>query len=73
MQKLREDPLKLIAAEEQLEAYLELERLTTDRMVRRGQFLKLLATVFAAVLFILALAALYLLARRRPSRSPRRE
>jgi N-acetylglutamate synthase-like GNAT family acetyltransferase len=63
--KIRDEPLKVIAAEEQLAAYLELERLRMDRLVRRGQFIKLLATAVAAVLFVLALAALLLLLRRR--------
>lgn len=62
--KLRDEPLKLIAAEEQLEAYLELERSKTDLMIRRGRFLKIAATTFAAVLFALALAILVLVVRR---------
>lgn len=62
--KLRDEPLKLIAAEEQLEAYLELERLKTDRMVRRGRFLKVLATGFAGGLFLIALGVLFVLVRR---------
>ncbi len=71
VRKLREDPLKLIAAEEQLEAYLEMERLRTEQLVRRGQFLKMAATAFAAVLFGLALVALFLVLRRKPG-TPRR-
>jgi N-acetylglutamate synthase-like GNAT family acetyltransferase len=63
--KLREDPLRLIAAEEQLEAFLELERLKTERLVRRGQILKLVATLFAAILLALSFGALFLLFRRR--------
>lgn len=69
--KLRDEPLKLIAAEEQLEAFLELERLKTDQMLRRGRFLKLLATLLAAGLFLLILGALLFLVRRgrpRPAR-----
>lgn len=62
--KLRDEPLKLIAAEEQLEAYLEVERLKTERIVRRGQLLKLIATAIAAVIFCFALAALVILVRR---------
>ncbi len=66
--KLREEPLKLIAAEEQLEAFLELERLKTDRLLRRSQVLKMFATAFAAVLFLVVLGALfYLLRRGRPT------
>lgn len=62
--KLRDEPLKLIAAEEQLEAYLEVERLKTERLVRRGQLLKLIATAIAVVVFAFALAALVILVRR---------
>jgi N-acetylglutamate synthase-like GNAT family acetyltransferase len=62
--KLRDEPLKVIAAEEQLEAYLELERLKTDQMLRRGRILKLAATALAGFLFLLLLAALLLILRR---------
>lgn len=62
--KLREEPLKLIAAEEQLEAYLELERLKTDQMVRRVQVLKILAVGAAIVLFVVTMGALLMLVRR---------
>ncbi len=70
--KLRDEPLKLIAAEEQLEAYLELERLKTNQLVRRGQLLKILATGFAAVIFATALGLLFVMMRRsrRPSPPP---
>lgn len=67
--KLRDEPLKLLAAEEQLDAFLELERLKTERLVRRGQFFKLLATAFAALLFAFALGTLFLLLRRRRNTS----
>lgn len=76
VKRLREDPLKLIAAEEQLEAYLEMERLRTDRLVRRGQLLKMVATLFAAILLAGALAALFLTLTRnrtRPQRNPGRD
>lgn len=63
--KLREEPLKLVAAEEQLEAYLELERLKTERLVRRGRLLKLVATALAAGLLLLVLFALIQLLMRR--------
>jgi N-acetylglutamate synthase-like GNAT family acetyltransferase len=70
--KLRDEPLKLIAAEEQLEAYLELERMKTDQLVRRGRFLKLMATAAAGALFLLCFAALVILFRRnRRSSAPR--
>lgn len=62
--KLRDAPLKLIAAEEQLEAFLEMERSRTERMIRRGRFLKLAATTVAAGIFALALAVLYKTLRR---------
>lgn len=62
--KLRDEPLKLIAAEEQLEAYLELERSKTEQLVRRGQMMKILATGFAAIVFAAALAVLFLMLRR---------
>lgn len=68
--KLRDEPLKLIAAEEQLAAYLELERSRTDQLVRRGQLLKILATGFAAVIFGCALTVLFVMLRRN-RRSPR--
>ncbi|MBL9137658.1 MAG: hypothetical protein JNK85_17435 [Verrucomicrobiales bacterium] len=70
--KLRDEPLKLIAAEEQLEAYLEMERLKTEQLVRRGQVLKMLATVFAALLFAIALGALVILLRKSPKNPQRR-
>jgi N-acetylglutamate synthase-like GNAT family acetyltransferase len=70
--KLRDEPLKLIAAEEQLEAYLEMERLKTEQLIRRGQVLKMLATGFAALLFAIALGALVLLLRKSPRKPPRR-
>lgn len=70
--KLRDEPLKLIAAEEQLEAYLELERLKTEQIVRRGQVLKILATAFAALLFAIALGALVILLRKSPRNNPQR-
>jgi N-acetylglutamate synthase-like GNAT family acetyltransferase len=68
--KLRDEPLKMIAAEEQLEAYLELEKLKTERLVRRGQALKLVATIIAGVVFAIVLSALLVLLGRgrRPSR-----
>lgn len=62
--KLRDEPLKLIAAEEQLEAYLELEKSKTDQAVRRAQFLKVFATVIAVVVFGIAFFALVLVLRR---------
>lgn len=67
--KIRDEPLKLVAAEEQLAAYLELERLKSERLMRRGQVLKIAATTFAAVLFFIVLAALFLLLRGRPKKS----
>lgn len=70
--KLRDEPLKLIAAEEQLEAYLEIERLKTERLVRRGQVLKMAATAFAAFLFVIALGALVVLLRKSPRKTPKR-
>ncbi len=71
--KLRDEPLKVIAAEEQLEAFMELERLKTDRLVRRGHFLKLLATALAALLFAATLGVLLMMMRRSrptPARRP---
>ncbi len=62
--KLRDEPLKLLAAEEQLEAYLELERMRTERMLRRGRFIKLVVTALAAGGFLLLLAALVVVLRR---------
>ncbi|MCC7375617.1 MAG: hypothetical protein IT581_13250 [Verrucomicrobiales bacterium] len=70
--KLRDEPLKLIAAEEQLEAYLEMEKLKTERLVRRGQVLKMFATAFAALLFVIALGALVILMRKSPRKTPKR-
>ncbi len=63
--RVRDEPLKLVAAEEQLAAYLELERLKTERLIRRGHLLKIVATAFAAVLFLVVLAVLFLLLGRR--------
>lgn len=71
--KLRDEPLKLIAAEEQLAAYVEMERLKTERLVRRGRFLKIIVTALAAALFATALAVLLVLVRRSrptPARRP---
>lgn len=62
--KFREEPLKLIAAEEQLEAFMEMERLRTDRLVRRGHALKIVATGIAAGIFALALYVLFNVLRR---------
>lgn len=71
--KLREDPVKLLAAGEQLETYLEMERLRTDRMLRRGRFVKLIATAVAGAILLLLLTAMTLLLRRtRPGNQPRR-
>lgn len=67
VRRLRDDPLKMIAAEEQLEAFLELEHLRTERLVRRSRMLKTLATAFAALLFGLALFGLFLVLRRKPA------
>jgi len=69
--KLREEPLKLIAAEEQLEAFLEMERLRTERLVRRGQLMKMVATAIAAVIFGLALMVLVAVFRRNRRTAPR--
>ncbi len=69
--KLREEPLKLIAAEEQLEAFLEMERLRTERLVRRGQLLKMAATGIAAVIFGLAVVVLFAVLRRNRKSAPR--
>jgi len=67
--KLRDEPLKLIAAEEQLEAFLELERSKTDRMIARGRAMKLIATGFIGLVFIgVAATLLYVLRRKRPNR-----
>jgi hypothetical protein len=67
--KLRDEPLKLIAAEEQLEAFLEMERLKTDQMLARGKALKLMATAFIGLLFITAAGMLlYVLMRKRTTR-----
>ncbi|MBX3747025.1 MAG: hypothetical protein KF833_17080 [Verrucomicrobiae bacterium] len=67
--RLRDDPLRVVAAEEQLEAFLELERLKTDRLIRRGRFLKLagLGVAGGVLLFLLA-ALLVLLGRGRAAR-----
>ena len=70
--KLREDPLRLVAAEEQLEAYLELERLKVERLVRRGRVLRLLATAIAVGILGLALGALVLVLRQRRRNAPLR-
>ena len=69
--KLRDEPLKMIAAEEQLEAFLELEHLRTDRLVRRSRVLKILVTVIAAILFAVSLVVLFTVLRRE-RRTPRR-
>ena len=67
--KLRDEPLKLIAAEEQLEAFLEMERLKTDQMLARGKAMKLMATAFIGILFIAAAGMLlYVLRKKRPTR-----
>lgn len=68
--KLREDPLKVLAAEDQLEAFLELERAKTDRMIARGKFMKLLATGLILAVFISALATLLYVLRQRPRPRP---
>lgn len=70
--KLRNEPLKLIAAEEQLEAYLEMERLKTERLLRRGQVLKFAATAFAGLLFVGALGTLFFVVLRNRRNPPRR-
>ncbi|MGE3310137.1 MAG: hypothetical protein AB7O66_09225 [Limisphaerales bacterium] len=69
--KLRDEPLKLIAADEQLEAFLELERSKTDQMIARWRVLKLLAVGFIGVLFIAAIGTLLYVIRRQPSTRPR--
>jgi N-acetylglutamate synthase-like GNAT family acetyltransferase len=72
MLKLRDEPLKMIAAEEQLEAYLEMERHRIDQLVRRGRALKIIATGFAGALFLGALSVLFVMLRRNRSPKPRR-
>lgn len=62
--KLRDEPLKLIAAEEQLEAYLEIEKAKAEQAVRRGRVLRVVATVIALAIFGFALLALVLVLRR---------
>lgn len=62
--KLRDDPLRVVAAEEQLEAFLELDRLKTDRLIRRGRFLKLAGLGLAGGVLLLLLSALLILLSR---------
>lgn len=69
--KLRDEPLKLIAAEEQLEAFLEMERLKTDRLVQQSRFLKILALGFAAVVFAVLFGSLFYLLRKNRASRPR--
>jgi|GEM_PF-90876 len=69
--KIRDELLKLIAAEEQLEAFLELERSKTDRMLARGRMLKLLATGFIGLVFIAAASMLLYVLRRKGTTRPR--
>lgn len=68
--KIRDEPLKLIAAEEQLEAFIELERSRTERMIARGRFMKLFATGFIFLVFTFAIAALFYVLRRRRRTPP---
>ncbi len=69
--KIRDEPLKLIAADEQLEAFLELERSKTDQMIARWRVVKLLAVGFIGVLFIAAIGTLLYVLRRKPPARPR--
>jgi len=67
--KLRDEPLKLIAAEEQLDAFLDMERLKTDRLVSQARALKIVAVSFIALIFVgVAAALLVLLSRNRKAR-----
>ena len=67
--KLRDEPLKLIAAEEQLEAFLDLERVKTDRLVSQVRALKIVAMSFIALIFLgVAGALIFLLTRNRKTR-----
>lgn len=69
--KLRDEPLKLIAAEEQLEAFMELERSKTDRLIASGRFMKILAVGFIGLIFISAMATLFYVLGRKPPAAPR--